>query len=227
MSHPTKALCPSLLEDYCKVVSEQQAGGISRSQVQQSIANAMKSVIGIGCRQRVCPFEDTAITAYYAGHVLGAVMFHVEVAGLSVFYTGDFNTQSQHHLGVADVPFLRVNLSTLPAGTKTQIDSVYSLPAQPSVTICESTFGSHLHDEHQDTAIEAAALAAIHTCVSSGGKVLIPVFAVGRAQEIMYVLLIAQIFTVADHTVASQVRYTSIFLAVQHKRTDIGCWADD
>jgi Cft2 family RNA processing exonuclease len=95
------------------------------------------------------------------------------------------------------------------------------------VTICESTFGSHLHDEHQDTAIEAAALAAIHTCVSSGGKVLIPVFAVGRAQEIMYILLIAQIFTLADHTVASQVRYTSIFLAVQHKRTDIGCWADD
>jgi integrator complex subunit 11 len=59
------------------------------------------------------------------------------------------------------------------------------LNLQPSVTICESTFGSHLHDEHQDMAIEAAALAAIHDCVSSGGKVLIPVFAVGRAQEIM------------------------------------------
>jgi hypothetical protein len=38
-------------------------------------------------------------------------MFHIEVAGLSVFYTGDFNTQSQHHLGVADVPYLRVNMA--------------------------------------------------------------------------------------------------------------------
>jgi integrator complex subunit 11 len=109
MSHPTKALCPTLLEDYNKVIAEQQAGGgASRSQVQQNICNAMKGVVGIGCRQRVCPFEDTAVTAYYAGHVLGAVMFHVEVAGLSVFYTGDFNTQPQHHLGVADVPYLRV-----------------------------------------------------------------------------------------------------------------------
>jgi integrator complex subunit 11 len=111
MSHPTKALCPSLLEDYNKVVAEQQAGGVSRTQVQQGISNAMKGVIGIGCRQRVCPFDDTAITAYYAGHVLGAVMFHVEVEGLSVFYTGDFNTQAQHHLGVADVPYLRVSPS--------------------------------------------------------------------------------------------------------------------
>jgi integrator complex subunit 11 len=115
MSHPTKALCPSLLEDYNKVVAEQQAGGMSRTQVQQSISNAMKGVVGVGCRQRVCPFEDTAITAYYAGHVLGAVMFHVEVGGLSVFYTGDFNTQPQHHLGVADVPYLRVSRPPLPA----------------------------------------------------------------------------------------------------------------
>lgn len=114
MSHPTKALCPTLLEDYNKVVAEQQAGGVTKTLVQQNIANAMKAVIGIGCRQRVCPFDDTAITAYYAGHVLGAVMFHIEVGGLSVFYTGDFNTQSQHHLGVADVPHLLVSMFPLP-----------------------------------------------------------------------------------------------------------------
>jgi hypothetical protein len=116
MSHPTKALCPTLLEDYNKVVAEQQAGGVTKTLVQQNIANAMKAVIGIGCRQRVCPFDDTAITAYYAGHVLGAVMFHIEVGGLSVFYTGDFNTQSQHHLGVADVPHLLVSMFPLRRG---------------------------------------------------------------------------------------------------------------
>ena len=228
MSHPTKALCPSLLEDYNKVVTEQQAGGISKSQVQQSIANAMKGVIGIGCRQRVCPFEDTAITAYYAGHVLGAVMFHIEVGSLSVFYTGDFNTQSQHHLGVADVPYLRVNASCPPLPSR-----LLTLPVQPSVTICESTFGSHLHDEHQDMAIEAAALAAIHECVTSGGKVLIPVFAVGRAQEIMYIrcnpiqLLFAFLLGLHLHRHPVQVRYQSLLFTMQHQRADISCWTDD
>ncbi len=35
--------------------------------------------------------KDLSVTAYYAGHVLGATMFLVRSGSESVFYTGDYN----------------------------------------------------------------------------------------------------------------------------------------
>ena len=48
--------------------------------------------------------EDLEIRAYYAGHVLGAAMFLADNQGLSVLYTGDFNTTPDRHLGPAHLP---------------------------------------------------------------------------------------------------------------------------
>ena len=42
--------------------------------------------------------NDLKITAYYAGHVLGAVMFAIEYKGKKVVYTGDYNTSPDRHL---------------------------------------------------------------------------------------------------------------------------------
>ena len=50
------------------------------------------------------------VTSYYAGHVLGACMFHVEYGGLSVVYTGDYNSYADRHLGAASAPRLNPNL---------------------------------------------------------------------------------------------------------------------
>ncbi len=50
------------------------------------------------------------VTSYYAGHVLGACMFHVEYQGLSVVYTGDFNSNSDRHLSAASIPRLKPNV---------------------------------------------------------------------------------------------------------------------
>ena len=47
--------------------------------------------------------NDIKITSYYAGHVLGASMFHVEYQGLSVVYTGDYNSSADRHLGAATI----------------------------------------------------------------------------------------------------------------------------
>lgn len=48
---------------------------------------------------RICP--------YVAGHVLGAAMFMVEIAGVKVLYTGDFSREEDRHLCAAEIPSAR------------------------------------------------------------------------------------------------------------------------
>lgn len=45
--------------------------------------------------------------AYYAGHVLGAVMFYAKAGTCSVVYTGDYNASPDRHLGAAALERLR------------------------------------------------------------------------------------------------------------------------
>jgi len=45
--------------------------------------------------------------AYHAGHVLGAAMFMIEIAGVKVLYTGDFSRQEDRHLMAAEIPTVR------------------------------------------------------------------------------------------------------------------------
>ena len=45
--------------------------------------------------------------AYHAGHVLGAAMFMIEIAGVKVLYTGDFSRQEDRHLMAAEIPTSR------------------------------------------------------------------------------------------------------------------------
>ena len=50
------------------------------------------------------------VTAYRAGHVLGAAMFMVEIAGMRVLYTGDYSRQPDRHLSAADLPDVRPDI---------------------------------------------------------------------------------------------------------------------
>lgn len=59
-------------------------------------------------------------TSYPAGHVLGAAMFLIEIAGVRVLYTGDYSTEDDRHLIPAKVP---------------------DWNRKPDVMICESTYG--------------------------------------------------------------------------------------
>ncbi len=44
------------------------------------------------------------VTAYRAGHVLGACMFEIEIAGMRLLYTGDYSRVPDRHLSAADTP---------------------------------------------------------------------------------------------------------------------------
>ena len=96
-----------------------------------------------------------------AGHILGAVSVRVEAAGHSVLFSGD--------LGRAD-------------------DEVMQPPAPPPASdwvVVESTYGDRPHGR-VDPAQELAGV--IQRTAARGGIVLIPSFAVGRTQELVYAL---------------------------------------
>ncbi len=44
------------------------------------------------------------VTAWRAGHVLGAAMFMVEIAGMRALYTGDYSRLADRHMSAADLP---------------------------------------------------------------------------------------------------------------------------
>jgi len=50
------------------------------------------------------------ITPFRAGHVLGAAMFMVEIAGMRALYTGDYSRVPDRHLPGADTPHVKPDM---------------------------------------------------------------------------------------------------------------------
>ncbi|CBI26829.3 unnamed protein product, partial [Vitis vinifera] len=121
------------------------------------------AVIAVDLKQTVQVDKDLQIRAYYAGHVLGAAMFYAKVGDAAMVYTGDYNMTPDRHLGAAQIDRLQLDL-----------------------LITESTYATTVRDSKY--AREREFLKAVHKCVADGGKVLIPTFALGRAQELCILL---------------------------------------
>ena len=56
----------------------------------------------------------------------------------------------------------------------------------PDVMIMEATYGTHIHERREDR--ESRFTSTIHDIITRGGRCLIPVFALGRAQELLLIL---------------------------------------
>ncbi|WP_258111939.1 MBL fold metallo-hydrolase [Alicyclobacillus sp. SP_1] len=110
-------------------------------------------------------FENVRVSTYSAGHILGAVAlgFETEDEG-SVLFTGDYSV----------APGRLISGLRLPHGT--HYDAV----------LTESTYGSRLHSPRAQQ--ESDLVDQISAVIGQGGFVLIPAFAVGRAQEVLIIL---------------------------------------
>ncbi|KAK8617956.1 hypothetical protein V6N13_080857 [Hibiscus sabdariffa] len=160
MTYPTKALAPLMLEDYRKNMDRRGEG---EQFTAEHIAECMKKVIPVDLKQTVQVDKDLQIRAYYAGHVIGAAMFYAKVGDAAMVYTGDYNMTPDRHLGAAQIDRLQLDL-----------------------LITESTYATTIRDSRYGR--EREFLKAVHNCVAAGGKVLIPTFALGRAQELCILL---------------------------------------
>ncbi|XP_009078687.1 PREDICTED: LOW QUALITY PROTEIN: integrator complex subunit 11 [Acanthisitta chloris] len=164
MTHPTKAICPILLEDYRKITVDKK--GETNFFTSQMIKDCMKKVVAVHLHQTVQVDEELEIKAYYAGHVLGAAMFQIKVGCESVVYTGDYNMTPDRHLGAAWIDKCR-----------------------PDLLISESTYATTIRDSKAAGRCRKRDFRKkVHETVERGGKVLIPVFALGRAQELCILL---------------------------------------
>lgn len=161
MTQPTKALCPVLLEDMRKVAVEKK--GETNFFTSSMIKECMKKVVTVTLHETMQVDGDLEIKAYYAGHVLGAAMFHIKVGNHSFVYTGDYNMTPDRHLGAAWIDKCR-----------------------PDLLISESTYATTIRDSKRCR--ERDFLKKVHEAVEKGGKVLIPVFALGRVQELCILL---------------------------------------
>ena len=105
-------------------------------------------------------------TFFEAGHILGSASIRIEVSEgtkvRSVLFSGD--------IGNTGRPLLRPP----------------SPPARADVVVMESTYGDRLHRSVRDSIEEF--YEAICGAFARGGNVIVPSFALERAQEILYVL---------------------------------------
>ncbi|NLI72546.1 MAG: MBL fold metallo-hydrolase [Bacteroidales bacterium] len=129
--------------------------------------NSMKLFIGVDYDRRFYINDKINVKFTNTGHMLGSSVVNLEInengKKVRLAYTGDIGRPSNRILK-PPVPF-----------------------PQCDYLITESTYGDRIHE--QMTEVEKEFYDIIHdTCVVRKGKLIIPSFAIGRTQEIVYVL---------------------------------------
>ena len=121
-----------------------------------------------GYGQDIEIFEGIKIRYNDAGHLLGSsnVLFTLNEDGTerTILFSGD--------LGNVDKPLI-----------KSPQD-----PPHADYVVCESTYGDRMHPETPDYVPQLTRI--IQTTLDRGGNVVVPAFAVGRTQELLYYLRI-------------------------------------
>lgn len=109
--------------------------------------------------------KDLTIRFIQAGHIVGSAMILVDDGKHRLIYSGDANVAKTRLLEGADMRNL--NADTL---------------------IIESTYGSKKDIVKNEEGATKKAMDSMKETILSGGKVMIPAFAVGRAQEVLFML---------------------------------------
>ncbi|KAF1811676.1 Metallo-hydrolase/oxidoreductase [Eremomyces bilateralis CBS 781.70] len=164
MTHPTKAIYKWLIQDSVRV------GNVSSSAEQKIQLYTEADHLSTFPQIEAIDYYTThtissiRITPYPAGHVLGAAMFLIEIAGLKILFTGDYSREEDRHLISARAP------------ENVKVD----------VLITESTYGVATHVPRVER--ENMLMKTITGILNRGGRALLPVFALGRAQELLLIL---------------------------------------
>ena len=172
----TRALAGVLLGDAAKVQEhEADARNRDRAPGEPEVGPLYdgRDVYRTLLRLRAVPYDEpfavgpgVEATFADAGHLLGSATVHVRIATPGgprrLLFTGD--------LGRPGLPILR-DPAPLPAA---------------DLIVCESTYGGQTHPTVGETADRLGAV--IRRTVGRGGRVVVPAFAVGRTQTVLYFL---------------------------------------
>ena len=170
-TNPTKEIAKLILLDSAKIQEEEahqaKEGNYSKHEIAESLYDVAQAESTFPHFRVIKENEkfnlDAEISVVFtnAGHILGACSIAVTVEGKTFVFSGDIGRDD-------DV--------LMYAPTK---------PKQADYIFLESTYGNRIHpDEDVKLLLETY----INTTYSKGGTVIIPSFAVERAQTIMYLL---------------------------------------
>jgi KH/beta-lactamase-domain protein len=161
---PTRNLMTLLQLDYLDVATKE---GKPMPYGLKEVRKTLLSTIPLDYGEVTDIAPDIRLTFHNAGHILGSTIVHLHIGeGLhNIVYTGDFKYAKTRLLEPASSSFPRVE-----------------------TLIMESTYGAPNDVMPSREETERLFLEYIKTTIERGGKVLIPVLAVGRAQEIMLVI---------------------------------------
>ncbi len=162
---PTRDLMVLLQQDYINLCKKSL--NIEPLYSKKDIHNELKHVIPVDYGEVVDITPEIKMTLYNAGHILGSASVHLHIGegAHNLVYSGDMKFGFTRLFDPANTRFPR--LETL---------------------LIESTYGGRNDISLNRHESENRLTDIIEKTMARGGKVLIPVFAVGRSQEIMLVL---------------------------------------
>ena len=167
MTPPTQALISILLQDSLRIAKSQfEAEGDLPPFPPAAVDSLMTRIIPVPFDTPTTLGSTSLVATWFpAGHILGAAAVGIEGNDhgktVRVLFSGDLAVGNQ--LTVPGMP-------------------VPSAFRRPDVLVIESTYGNRLHSPRQ--AEEQRLLQWLASILDRQGKVLIPAFAIGRAQEL-------------------------------------------
>jgi metallo-beta-lactamase family protein len=178
-SAATRNLCVYMLQDSGKI-QESDVEYLNKKRVRQGEAPiaplytqadaqaALGHFVSVGYHRPVAVADGVSVTFYCAGHILGstfvALDIHDKESGKDwrVVFSGD--------IGRAEIPIVKSPEHLTDA----------------DILIMESTYGDRLHGAYQDAGKKLRDL--VRDTIRRHGRLIIPSFAVGRTQEIVFAL---------------------------------------
>ncbi len=164
MTEPTLYLSVLLLRDYLEVVRREGRDPLFHN---RDIQDMIAHTITLSYEEVTDVAPDIKLTFFNAAHVLGSAMAHLHIGSgfCNVLYTGDFKFGITRLFDKPPHEFQRVE-----------------------ILIMETTYGGKDDIMPKRAETEKMFIDIVKRTFDRGGKVLVPVLAVGRAQDIMLVL---------------------------------------
>jgi uncharacterized protein len=162
-TEPTLPLMNLLQMDSVKI---SKSNGTFLSYESRDVNEVIKHCITLPYGKPTDISPDITISLNNAGHIMGSATVHLNISGAhNILYSGDYKY------------------------AKTQLlDSALSVYPRVETLITESTYGNTTDIMPDQASVYRNFTESINKTLIEGGKVLIPVPAVGRAQEIMLVI---------------------------------------
>ncbi|MDC0200166.1 beta-CASP ribonuclease aCPSF1 [Candidatus Nitrosopelagicus sp.] len=163
-TEPTLPMMNLIQLDAIKVAGAQ---GRTPMYAERDVHQIMRQTIGLSYGTVTDISPDIKLVLANAGHILGSASchFHIGNGDHNFVYSGDIKYGKSMLLESADTRFPRVE-----------------------TLLVESTYGAKEDIQPTREEVESAFIKSVNEILKGGGKVLIPIPAVGRAQELMMVI---------------------------------------